>query len=221
VGSLSGTTVAAVLGGLAIFGLLVYAVMQVNNVDDGPPGWVEAQLDDDPKLPGQYVAPHPGSDGTFDSDTNPSSDDRRHFTNGTVIPICNAEQLAANNFSSPLCYHSNPPTSGPHAASPMPFKVLENPAPKENLIHSMEHGAVIVWYNTADQSVIDQLASVVNEQLDRRRFVVMSEYTGMEPETIAMTGWTRLDKFPVSEMNKKRVSDFIEEHQKRFNPEGF
>jgi hypothetical protein len=214
-------TVAAIVGGIGIVAILAYAVMQLNNVDTGPPEWIEAQLDADGNLPGQYVAPHPGLDATFDSDTNPNSDDRRHFNNGVIVPICTAEQIAENNFSNPVCYHSNPPTSGPHASSPMEFKVLNNPAPKENLIHNMEHGGVVVWYNTQDQSVIDQLAGWVNDELDRRRLVVMSNYTGMEPETIALTSWTRLDKFPVSEMQRKRVTDFIEEHQRRFNPEGF
>jgi len=36
-----------------------------------------------------------------------------------------------------------------------------------------------------------------------------------------VTSWTRLDKFPVSDFNKKRVTDFIEANDKRFNPEGF
>jgi hypothetical protein len=85
----------------------------------------------------------------------------------------------------------------------------------------MEHSAVVVWYNTDDQGIIDQLKSIVNEALDRRRMVVMSQYTEMEPNTIALTSWTRLDKFGVGEFDKKRVSDFISENQRRFNPEGF
>ena len=67
----------------------------------------------------------------------------------------------------------------------MPFKVLDNPAAKENLVHNMEHGGVVVWFNTDDQVVIDELASIVNDYLDRRRLVVMSQYTEMEPDTIA------------------------------------
>jgi hypothetical protein len=137
------------------------------------------------------------------------------------MPICSAAQLAANNISNPLCYHSNPPTSGPHAASPMQFSVLESQAPKENLIHNMEHGGVVVWYNTSDQAVISQLAQVVNQQLQSGRLVVMSRYVEMEPETIALTSWTRLDKFSVSQVSAQRVSDFIVAHQRRFNPEGF
>jgi hypothetical protein len=214
-------TIFAVLGAILIVGALVYAVLQVNNVDDGPPAWMEAQLDENPSLPGQYVTPHPGADAVFDSGTNRQSDDRQHFANGTIVPICTADQIAAGTVSNPLCYTSNPPTSGPHAASPMSFKVLENPAPKENLIHNMEHGGVVVWYNTENQSVIDQLAGIVNDELGRRRLIVMTKYTAMEPETIALTAWTRLDKFPAGQLDRKRVTDFIEEHQRRFNPEGF
>jgi hypothetical protein len=41
----------------------------------------------------------------------------------------------------------------------------------------------------------------------------------MEPNTIALTAWTRLDKFPVSDL-KKRVGT-SSAHNKRFSPEGF
>ena len=221
IGSLSGTTIAAILGGAVIVAILVYAVMQVNNVDTSPPAWLDAQLDDSTSIPGAYIAPHPGADGVFDSATNRNSDDRSHFTPGTVVPICSAEQLAAGNFSSPLCYQSNPPTSGPHSSTPMPFRVLDNPAPKENLIHNMEHGGVVVWYNTSNQDVINQLKSIVEDEIGRRRPVVMSLYTGMEPETIAVTSWTRLDKFPVADLQRSRVTNFIDENDRRFNPEGF
>jgi hypothetical protein len=43
----------------------------------------------------------------------------------------------------------------------------------------------------------------------------------MEPNTIAFTAWTRLDKFPVSELTRERLQDFVDAHHKRFNPEGF
>ena len=43
----------------------------------------------------------------------------------------------------------------------------------------------------------------------------------MEPKTIAITSWTRLDKFPVAEPTEERLQRFIDENHKRFNPEGF
>jgi hypothetical protein len=220
-GDVNPVAIAAVIGGLLLVGLLLYAVTQADNTPSGPPEWIEAQLDESTSLPGAYVAPHPGADGTFDSATNPQSDDRRHFTNGSVVPICTAQQLEAGNISNPLCYPSNPPTSGPHAASPMPFRVLENPAPKENLIHNMEHGGVVVWVNTANQAIYDEVADLVRDELDKRHFVVMTRYSEMEPETIALTAWTRLEKMSTSDLDKDAIREFIAEHDRRFNPEGF
>ena len=182
----------------------------------GVEGARAAENDRSTSLPGQYVAVHPGFDGRPGT-----SDDRQHFANGISYPICTAAQIAANEISNPLCYLSNPPVSGPHGASPMAFKVLDNPAPKENLLHNMEHGGVVIWYNTTNRDVISQLNEITNNSLDKRRLVVISEYREMEAETIAVTSWTRLDKFAVRDFNAKRVSDFIEVHNKRYNPEGF
>jgi hypothetical protein len=209
--------IGGVIGGIAIIGALIYAVVGVNSgPGDALSEHQRAEQDSNPALPGTYVPVHPGFDGQYGT-----QDDRQHFANGVAYPICSQEQLQSGQISNPLCYTSNPPTSGPHAVSPSPFRVLENPAPKENLIHNMEHGGVVIWYNTTNQEVVDQLKSITNEALDRRRLVVMSQYGGMELETVAITSWTRVDKFPVSEFNRNRVSNFIEEHNKRFNPEGF
>lgn len=208
--------IVGVAGGIAIIGLLVYAVVGQGSSTDGLTGWQKAEQDASTSLPGVYYPVHPGFDGRYGT-----ADDRQHFANGITYPLCSADQIANNEISNPLCYTSNPPVSGPHAVSPMPFKVLDNPAPKENLIHDMEHGGVVIWYNTSNQDVINQLKDITNSALDRRRLVVMSEYKDMEADTIAVTAWTRIDKFSASQMDRKRVQDFIEAHNKRFNPEGF
>ncbi|MGE0059450.1 MAG: DUF3105 domain-containing protein [Dehalococcoidia bacterium] len=213
---MSGTTLGISVIAVVVLAFLGWSIYNIGKGGDAVAAYLEAQRDDDPDLPGKYIPPHPGADGQVET-----SDDRSHFGTGTVVPICTADQLASGNVSNPLCYTSNPPTSGPHADQPMPFKVLENPAPKENLVHNMEHGGIVIWYNTSNQDVINQLKSITQDNVDRRRFVVMTQYTGMEADTIAVTAWTRMDKFPVSEFDKKRIDDFISEHHKRFNPEGF
>jgi hypothetical protein len=210
--------IAAIIGGIAILGLLAYAILgqSSSGSSDSLASWQRAEQDSSTTLPGQYIETHPGFDGRYGT-----ADDRQHFANGLVQPICTQDQIDANEISNPLCYTSNPPTSGPHAQSPMQFRVLENPAPKENLIHNMEHGGIVIWYNTTDADAIKLLSDITNDSLDRRRLVVMSSYSDMEPNTVAITSWTRMDKFSVSELERKRVTDFIEAHNKRFNPEGF
>lgn len=210
------STILAGVGAIGIVALIVYAVIQVNNVDSGPPDWQLAQENSDPTIPGVYYAPHPGIDGQVDT-----RDDRLHYAPGTVIPICSEEQISSGNVSDPLCYTSNPPTSGPHSGTPAMFTNLEFPQPKENIVHSMEHGGVFIWYNTTDEEAIDLIKSVVSDNVDRRRFVGSTIYNDMEEETIAITSWTRLDKFPVSELTRERLQEFIDANHKRFNPEGF
>jgi hypothetical protein len=43
----------------------------------------------------------------------------------------------------------------------------------------------------------------------------------MEEEHIALTSWVRIDKFPVAEYSAERVTEFIDAHMRRFNPESF
>jgi hypothetical protein len=46
-------------------------------------------------------------------------------------------------------YPSVPPASGPHNEIPLPSGVYETPPPLDRLIHSLEHGASVVWYSPA------------------------------------------------------------------------
>jgi hypothetical protein len=182
-----------------------------------PADWVQVQADSNPSLPGTYIPPHPGADGVLLQ----GNDDRVHVGNETSIPICTPEQLAANNWSNPLCYPSNPPTSGPHAASAAPFRVFSQPVGKEFLVHSMEHGGVVIWYNTTDTSVVQKLTALTEANLQRGKEVVLTPYSGMEANTVAVTAWTRLDKFPASQLDVDRIQNFINVYERRFNPEGF
>jgi hypothetical protein len=217
VGGAGGINWTLILGAVAVVvvaAIVIYAVVQSSSGSSGTPGFVKAELDDSPNLPGQYIKPNPGPDGVL-----PSSDDRQHFGQGIVWPFCTEDQISSGDIGQ--CYTSNPPTSGWHSSNPGGFQVYENPLAKENALHSMEHGGVVIWYNTTDQSVIDQLKQIWKDETNRRKLVVVTQYPGMEPNTIALTAWTRLDKFSVSDFDKGRITKFIDAHSKRFNPEGF
>jgi hypothetical protein len=213
-GGFNWTPVLAVLGVIAVGAIVLFAVIQSLGGEPSEASFIKAMNDDSPDLPGTYYPPHPGPDlqpGT--------ADDRFHFGDTVTWPICTQEQIESGQIGQ--CYHSNPPSSGQHRGSPGAFRVYENPVPKENLLHTMEHGGVVIWYNTENQEIIDQLTAVAQRAIDRRRLVTMTPYFEMEPDTIALTAWTRLDKFSISEFDRQRIERFIETHQRRFNPEGF
>ncbi|MBI4571013.1 MAG: DUF3105 domain-containing protein [Chloroflexi bacterium] len=128
-----------------------------------------------------------------------------------------------------------PPVGGPHWGSsgcaesaeesppfcgPAPWGIYREPWDEETLIHNLEHGGVVLWYNTTDQAIIDELEGLFEDRLKGDEILlVMAPYPEMEDETIAITAWSRRDKFPVSEYTKERVEHFIDVHLCRFNPE--
>jgi hypothetical protein len=224
------------LGAVAVVAIIVFAYLEsTKSSGSSTPDFIKAELDSSTSLPGTYVKPDPGPDGVVCTEASclTTMDDRTHVT--TPIPICSQDVIDADakaDVSQPRpavgnCYNSNPPTSGNHNPQPAAFKIYDNPVPKENLVHSMEHGGVVVWYNTENQDVINQVKDVVSSELKRQKEVVMSKYTDMEPDTIALTSWTRLEKIPVSDFTsdpskyKDNIKTFIEKLSKHFNPEGF
>jgi hypothetical protein len=46
-------------------------------------------------------------------------------------------------------YPSTPPASGPHAQVTQGSGLYDSPPPLDQVIHSLEHGAVVIWYDPA------------------------------------------------------------------------
>lgn len=126
-----------------------------------------------------------------------------------------------------------PPAGGPHWAGgcaddpdesspfcgPAPWGIYRTPWDAETLVHNMEHAGAVIWYNTADQEIIDQLEDFASDNKDK--LLVLAPYPEMEAEMIAITVWSRRDKFPASEYNRDRLEKFMDELYCRFDPENF
>ncbi len=73
---------------------------------------------------------------------------------GTPVPITSRDHIPS--YSDPGQYNSNPPAGGHHYDTPWPAKFYQEsdlaslpPHPEGYLVHSLEHGYVIFWYNCA------------------------------------------------------------------------
>jgi hypothetical protein len=101
-------------------------------------------------------------------------------------------------------YKTNPPTSGDH--NPVPADdgaYLEAPS-KEALVHSLEHGRIIIQYRPGTpDSVIGGLKALFDE--DSYHVILTPNNTNM-PYQVAVTAWTHL--LGVKQMND-RVYDAI------------
>ncbi|MCZ0940131.1 MAG: DUF3105 domain-containing protein [Caldilineaceae bacterium] len=127
--------------------------------------------------------------------------------------------------ASPIEYNSTPPTSGPHYPGLAPWDIYEEPIRYEQVVHNMEDGGVIVYYQCEDgcPELRGQLAEVVQPYLDRGRHVLMMpndpNWTGFGSQSahrdmearIALTAWQRLDKF--DEFDAGRIRAFIDRYE--------
>jgi cell division septal protein FtsQ len=113
-----------------------------------------------------------------------------------------------------VAYASATPTSGTHAASSPRCGIYSQQMPAEFAVHSLEHGAVVIWYQPSlDTEEISGLEAVVNRFDDR---VILSPNAELTQPVVA-TGWNRLKAYNRADAE---LEQFIETYRNR-GPESF
>lgn len=108
-------------------------------------------------------------------------------------------------------YNTNPPTSGPHYANSQPAGIYDKPVPDGNLIHSMEHGAVILWYKSdIPASDSAKLKSVFTNVPVSKKIMVPRDSLDVP---IALTSWGRLLKLQT--IDEDQIKTFMETNEDR------
>jgi hypothetical protein len=140
-------------------------------------------------------------------------------------------------------YNSNPPTSGSHYEDWIRAGIYDKPMEDRNLVHSLEHGSVVMSYNCDFGKQVDQenneattsaqtaspSADLSNEFSSEECKKLISDLTQIYEqkgkrklivvprpnldEKIALTAWGRLDKF--NDFNQKRIEQFLDAYRDR------
>jgi len=113
-------------------------------------------------------------------------------------------------------YNTNPPTCGPHAGL-VQADFYDVAPPDENLVHNLEHGYVIIWYDcaTLDQVQCQTLKANIKGVMGRVGPVVIASNIkkliavprSKMDTPIALTSWGRIDTLRAND--EKEVMDFI------------
>jgi hypothetical protein len=182
--------------------------------DDSVASAVDAEADDSPDLPGEYVD-LPAIYGGRYTDTAKHVDFYVDYRGQQrELPPAGGPHWSSNRCT-------EDPTASPPLCGPAPWGVYRAPWNAETLVHNMEHGGVVLWYNTTDRDIVNELEEIFEERLNEHQLLVRAPCPDLERETIAITAWSRRDKFPVSDYSAVRVEEFIDAHERRFNPEEF
>ena len=92
---------------------------------------------------------------------------------GEGYPILPADHVPDNEF--PGVYNSDPPTSGPHYAVGLTRGFYDKsdlpqlpPYPEGHLVHNLEHGYIIFWYNceVIDETECIDLKSEISDYME-------------------------------------------------------
>jgi hypothetical protein len=88
-----------------------------------------------------------------------------------------------------VTYKSDPPHSGPHDAVPSEDGVYTDAPPDENLVHSLEHGRVIVQYKP---SVSEEMKGQLKALFDEDPYHMMLLPNPDMPHEVAASAWTQV-----------------------------
>ena len=109
-------------------------------------------------------------------------------------------------------YTSVPATSGPHWSStnsPGPWGVYTSAQPQERMIHNLEHGGTVIWYQPAKLNAagVKALTDFVNQQITTVQFkVCLVPWSGPDfGHPIAVTAWNWLLYLDTPDLDKIRT----------------
>lgn len=128
---------------------------------------------------------------------------------GEKIPEMTTSHVARGKEHEP--YNSNPPTSGPHYGDGTAGPGIKNePVSDELVLHSMEHGAAVVWYREGiDQVDLDKIKEAFNNASGKKIMLARKDLD----VPVALTSWGYLLKLET--IDEIKIKDFIETNNDR------
>ena len=131
---------------------------------------------------------------------------------GTAVPINSAQHVAEGT---PISYNSNPPAGGMHYATSWQATFFQEsdlaslPAnPEGYLVHSLEHGYVIFWYNCALSPDCEGLKQTIQQVMDETGGTKLIAFPWVELDVpLAMTSWGQVLRF--DEPDAEQMKEFV------------
>jgi hypothetical protein len=144
---------------------------------------------------------------------------------GEEFPIAEAEHIPEGQKATN--YNSDPPTSGQHYPEPAEAGFYEEAPPDERLVHNLEHGHIVVYYNCTNlsESACSDLKEGIRQAMDRAGVVSSTQTLKIVavprpdmPNMVTYTSWGRL--YGAESFNEDEFLLFVEQNRNRA-PEPF
>jgi hypothetical protein len=107
-----------------------------------------------------------------------------------------------------------PPTSGNHSPSTSRHGHSGGALIPEQVLHNMEHGAVVIWYQPGDDALAAEVAQLARSL--GNDCLVAGTYEAMDFD-VAATAWGRV--LPLTAFDKAQLGEFVEVYRGKEGPE--
>lgn len=133
-----------------------------------------------------------------------------------VEGITTVTSAAANQHDNSYQYEHTalPPTGGIHATSWLNCGIYDGEVPLENVVHSMEHGAVWVTYDPEQVSASD--IALLKDEVRGKGDTILSEYS-QQSSPVVLTTWDI--QLQLDSASDERIDDFIGQYRGVRGPE--
>jgi len=108
----------------------------------------------------------------------------------------------------PSNWNSNPPTSGDHLGTPLPPGVYDGEQDMRAMVHSMEHGYVVVLYKGIPEDQLSQLRQFAEARNGSK--LILAPYSGLEQNGVALAAWRNLEN--LQRVNMDVVQAFVNDY---------
>ncbi|WP_375385679.1 DUF3105 domain-containing protein [uncultured Microbacterium sp.] len=125
---------------------------------------------------------------------------------GTVIEGVETYTNTSEHVQGTVDYPQSPPAGGPHNPYWLNCGIYDQPQTNENAVHSLEHGAIWVTYDSFQISGDD--LSALKKQLPSS-YVILSPYEGLD-SPIVLSGWNH--QLTIDSATDARIPAFFEEY---------
>lgn len=108
-------------------------------------------------------------------------------------------------------YNSNPPTSGPHIGDGVAGPGIKDvPVADELVVHSLEHGAAVVWYKEGlEKNEVDKIKRAFNNSSGKK---IMLPRKGLDVPVV-LTSWNY--RLKLQTVDETKIKEFIETNNSR------
>ena len=126
---------------------------------------------------------------------------------GKLDAVEQYDYQGGNHVAGQVDYKESPPVGGEHNPVWLNCGVYDEPVPKENVVHSLEHGAVWVAY---DPDLPKEDIETLEETLPDT-YTILSPYEGEMPSKVVATAWGH--QLALKSADDPRLKGFIKEYR--------